>query len=63
LWPDGVGCVRSKILRPTGLLDIKANKKEGVSEGQISKRLISPTEIEVGLGVFRLTAKKLGTFS
>jgi hypothetical protein len=28
-----VGCVRSKILRPTSFLDIKAVKKERSSEG------------------------------
>jgi len=55
-----VGCVRLKNFRLSSFLDIKAGTKEGGSKGRISKRLLRPTEIE---GVFRPTAKKLGTFS
>jgi len=71
-----VGCVRSKNLRPASFLDIKANKNEGGglkrgyqgqqrgrgSEGQNVTRPLRLTEIE-GEGIFRQTAKKLGTFS
>jgi len=60
LLPSVVGCVRLKILRLTGFLDIKANKKRGESEGQISKRLLRLTEIEGG-GIWA-NSKKVGNF-
>jgi len=44
--------VRSRILRPTGFLDIKADQKDGRgkgSEGRISKRLLRQTEIKGGI--------------
>ncbi len=67
-----MGCARSNILRPTGFLDIKTNKNGGEgSAGRISRRLLMQTEMGGpggrGAGgpggVFRLTAKELGTFS
>jgi len=50
-----VGCVRSKILSPTGFLDIKANKKEGGVRRLTLKRLVRPTEIKAN-------SKNVGNF-